>query len=129
MVRRIGLRIVGQIDHVHLAARRHHRADRAVAEPHHARDHGALAGLQDAGGLGLGDQGANFLLGDALLRPPASGRARAETIAAGEIEQPYERRRDPSPASIIAGATLTAIRSGLRSAICLGTSSPRIRET
>ena len=38
-----GVEIIAQIDLIDLGARRHHGADRPVAEPHHAGDHLLLA--------------------------------------------------------------------------------------
>ena len=65
------VRRIGEVDEVHFAARRHHGADRLIAEPHHAGDHFLLARLQHAGGFRLAHKRADFVLGDGLLADPA----------------------------------------------------------
>ena len=88
----------------------------------------ALARFEDAGGFRLGHQGADFLVGDARPWGSASMAEQTQQRAAGDIEEPDQRRSDFA-IQVIAGATRTAICSGLRSAICFGTSSPTISET
>ena len=55
-----------EIDHAHLATRRHDGTDGKIAEAHDARDHFLFAGLEHAGILGFDDQGADFILADFL---------------------------------------------------------------
>ncbi len=58
------------------------------------RDHLALALLDDAGGLGLGDDRAEFLLGDGMVAV-ARLAEQAEDQRARLVERPGERRRHP----------------------------------
>ena len=84
---------IGEVDHVDLAARRHHCADRPVAEAHHAGDHFLLAGFEHAGIFGFHDQRADFILGHGL----GGFAALAEQIKhclAGRIQQPHDGRRN-----------------------------------
>ena len=76
--------------------------------------------------LGLGDQHLDLLVGDLLLGFALLAE-QPEDGAAGNVEQEDQRRGDFGQ-QVIAGATRAAMPSGLRSAICLGTSSPTISE-
>ncbi len=84
------VQVVAQVDHVDLAPRRHHRAHRPVAEPHHARDHFPLAGLEHAGVLGFDDQRADFVLGDPLFLLAAVAE-QPQQGPAGQVEQHDQR--------------------------------------
>ena len=116
------LRISGKIDHVHFATRRHDRSNRAVTQQHDAGDHRAFARFDHTGGFRFRHQGANLFIRDALLGLCRMSE-RLQNRASGNIQE-----RDKGEAilamAIMAGATRTAIFSGLRSAICFGTSSP-----
>jgi hypothetical protein len=67
--------IAGEIDHVDLAARRHDRSNGAIAEPHDARDHRALARFDDTGGFSFRHQASDLFIGDPVLgrRPVSEG--------------------------------------------------------
>ena len=76
--------------------------------------------------LRFGDQDLDLLVGDVLF---------VLRVLAQQPQQARPRHRAATPAAsetrasiVIAGATCTATRSGLRSAICFGTSSPTISE-
>ncbi len=84
---------VGEIDHAHLAARRHDGADWKIAEAHDAGDHFLFTGLEHAGILGFDDQGTDFILAD-LLAGLAALTQQPQQCLAGAIEQPDGRRRD-----------------------------------
>ena len=76
---------------LHLVPRRHHGADRQVAEPHHAGDHFLFAGLQHAGVLRLDHEGADFLFADFFLRLAALAE-QPEQHLAGAVQQPHQRQ-------------------------------------
>ena len=116
------LRIRGKIDHVDVAARRHHRAHRAVAKSHHPGNHRALAGLDHSRALRFRDQGLDFFVGNAVLRLGLVAE-QLEQNPPGGVQQPHQGRSDGGH-TVMTGATRTAIRSGSRKPICLGTSSP-----
>ena len=93
-------RRIGEVDHADLVARRHHGADREIAEPHHARDHLLLAGLEHAGMFGLDHQRADFVLADAALPSRRDGRAaRAAPCRNDRAATPAAARSSPSRSS------------------------------
>jgi len=72
-------------------ARCHHGADRTIAQPHDAGDHGTLAGLDNARRLGFRHQTPDFFIGDAMLglRPISES---PEDGTPGNIQEPDDRR-------------------------------------
>ena len=96
-----------------------------VAEPHDARDHLLFAGLQDARVLGLVDEVMDLVLRHLLLGLAAAAEQREDQLA-GEIQQKHQGS-ETRASTCNAGATLTAMLSGSRSATCFGTNSPTIR--
>ena len=122
-LRRIVVRVGVDVDPVDLGARRHHLARRPVGEPHDARDDRPLIFLEHAGAVRLGDDEVQLLGGD-LVVAVAVEAEQPEDEAAGAVEQPDERRRRLGDPAASAARRSTAIGSGERSAICLGTSSP-----
>jgi hypothetical protein len=61
------LRISSKIDHVHLAARRHDRFNRAITQPHDAGDHRAFARFDHTGGFRFRHQGSDLFIRDPVL--------------------------------------------------------------
>ena len=59
--------VVGEVDELDIAPRRHQAARRTVGEAHDARDHRAFLALEHAGALGLGDDGLDLFVGHPLL--------------------------------------------------------------
>ncbi len=86
-------RRVGKIDQIDVEARRHHLAHRPVAQPHHAGDHVALAGLEHAGVFGFRDDRTDFLVGHALFALGGLAEQHEDNLA-GFVEDPDDRRRD-----------------------------------
>ncbi len=111
------------IDPFDVGTRRHDGTHAAVGQSHDAAHHAALGRRESPRRLGVRDHALDLVLGDALLllaresRTDAAGRS--TTSRAGRRSASPRR---PSPRS--GRATTTAMASGARSAICLGTSSP-----
>jgi hypothetical protein len=82
---------IADVDHAHFMPRRHHRADRQVAKPHHARDHFLFARLQHAGIFGLDDEGADLVFADLLFRLAPVTEQPQQRLARA-IQQPYQRQ-------------------------------------
>ena len=89
----LGCRVV-EVDPVDIGARRHDATHRPVAEAHHARDHLALVRLDHAGGLRLGHDGLDLLLGHRALGLRALAEEAEDQLGRG-IEQPDDRSTDP----------------------------------
>ena len=88
---RISYGVIVQVDLVDFRARRHHRADRPVAEPHDACDHFPLAGLEHSGAFRLAHQMMDLILRNLLLgraAPPEQG----QNELAREVEQHHQRQ-------------------------------------
>ena len=86
---------IGQVDHLDVEPRRHQAARRAIGEAHDARDHRLFFALEHALALGLGDDGLDLFVGDAVFALPGLADQRHHP-AARNIEQPHQRRRDRS---------------------------------
>ena len=114
-----------EIEKLDLRARRHHRADPAVAEPQRHLDDRGL-GLRDVAGRDpLAQHEADLLVGDRRrLAAHRNSRRIRSVVALKNHSSGAPSRAMP----LIKRARAAAMRSGWISAIRFGTSSPRISD-